>query len=176
MAEEPGYAMGEESHPLDVKMNFHLPLPGQPKLTDVRAWKAPVLTEQGNRAMSLQIDEWKGKYGTNIYVVDKIMGQMYAEVGGEFHTIPEIASHRWQEEPALTPVTGMQKRPCLRPPTEGHEESTLLQGSEIDPHRASRPQGRVYPELGRPGAALEQRDRDFEVIGVIRPVASQPPP
>ena len=30
MAEEPGYATGGESHPLKVKMNFHLPLPGQP--------------------------------------------------------------------------------------------------------------------------------------------------
>ena len=30
MAEELGYATGGESHPLEVKMNFHLPLPGQP--------------------------------------------------------------------------------------------------------------------------------------------------
>ena len=45
MAEELGYATGGESHPLEVKMNFHLPLPGQPWLTDVHAWRAPALTE-----------------------------------------------------------------------------------------------------------------------------------
>ena len=48
MAEELGYATGGESHPLEAKMNLHLPLPGQPQLTDVCAWRAPALTEQGN--------------------------------------------------------------------------------------------------------------------------------
>ena len=47
MAEELGYATGGESHPLEVKMNFHLPLQGQPQLTGVCAWWAPALTEQG---------------------------------------------------------------------------------------------------------------------------------
>ena len=51
MAEELGYATEGESHPMEVKMNFHLPLPGQPRLTDVRAWRAPTLTEQGNKAI-----------------------------------------------------------------------------------------------------------------------------
>ena len=57
MAEELGYATGEESHTLEVKMVFHLPLPGQPHLTDVCAWRAPALTEQGNQAIYVQIDE-----------------------------------------------------------------------------------------------------------------------
>ena len=51
MAEELGYATGGESDPLEVKMNLHLPLPGQPRLTDVHAWRAPALTEQGNQAI-----------------------------------------------------------------------------------------------------------------------------
>ena len=82
MAEELGYATGGESHPLEVKMNFHLPLPGQPQLTDVHAWRAPALTEQGNQAIYVQIDEWINRYETNIFVVDEITGRMYAKKRG----------------------------------------------------------------------------------------------
>ena len=48
MAEELGYATGGEGNPMEVKINFHLPLPEQPRLTDVHAWRAPALTKQGN--------------------------------------------------------------------------------------------------------------------------------
>ena len=47
MAEELGYATGGEGNPMEVEINFHLPPPGQPRLTDVCAWRAPALTEQG---------------------------------------------------------------------------------------------------------------------------------
>ena len=82
MAEELGYATGGESHPLEVKMNLHLPLPRQPRLTDVHAWRAPALTKQGNQAIYIQIDEWINRYEMNIFVVDKITGRMYAKIGG----------------------------------------------------------------------------------------------
>ena len=108
IAEELGYAAVGESHPMEVKMNFHLTLPGQPHLTDVHAWRAPTLTEQGNKAIYIQIDEWVDMYGTNIFVVDEITGRMYTEVGGKLHSIPEIASHRHQEEPAPMPRTDEQ--------------------------------------------------------------------
>ena len=108
MAEELGYATGGESHPLEVKMNFHLSLPRQPRLTDKHAWRAPALTKQGNQAIYVQIDEWINRYETNIFVVDEITGRMYAKIGGKLHSIPEIASHRCQEEPALTPGTDKQ--------------------------------------------------------------------
>ena len=114
MAEELGYAAEGESHPMEVKMNFHLPLPGQPRLTDVHAWRAPTLTDQGNKAIYIQIDEWVDMYGTNIFVVDEITGRMYAEVGGKLHSIPEIASHRCQEEPALMPRTDEQNQTSAR--------------------------------------------------------------
>ena len=78
MAEELGYAAEGDSHHMEVKMNFHPPLPRQPRLTDVRAWRAPTLTEQGNKAIYVQIDEWVNMYGTNIFVVDKITSRMYA--------------------------------------------------------------------------------------------------
>ena len=114
MAEELGYATGGESHPLEVKMNFHLPLPGQPQLTDVHAWRAPALTKQGNQAIYVQIDEWINRYETNIFVMDKITGRMYAEIGGKSHSIPEMASHWCQNEPALMPGTDKQDQISAR--------------------------------------------------------------
>ena len=95
-------------------MNCHLPLHGQPCLTEVHAWRAPTLTEQGNKAIYVQIDEWVDMYGMNILVVDEITGRMYAEVGGKLHSILEIASHRHQEEPALTPRTDEQDQTSAR--------------------------------------------------------------
>ena len=121
MAEELGYAAEGESHQMEVKMNFHLPLPGQPRLTDVHTWRAPTLTEQGNKAIYVQIDEWVNMYGTNIFVVDEITGRMYAEVGGKLHSIPDIASHRCQEEPALTPRTDEQDQTSAREQALGEE-------------------------------------------------------
>ena len=121
MAEELGYVTGGEGHPLEVEMNFHLPLPGQPRLTDVHAWRPPVLTEQGNQAIYVQIDEWINRYGTNIFVVDEITGRMYAKIGGELHSIPEIASHRHQEEPALMPRTNKQDQTSARERALGKE-------------------------------------------------------
>ena len=114
MAEELGYATEGESHPMEVKMYFHRPLPGQPCLTDVHAWRAPTLTEQGIKAIYVQIDEWVDMYGTNISVVDKITGRMYAKVGGKLHSIPKIASHWCQEEPALMPRTNEQDQTSAR--------------------------------------------------------------
>ena len=72
MAEELGYAAGGEGHPMEVEINFHLPIPGQPRLIDVRAWRAPALTEQGNQAIYIEIDEWVNRYEMNIFIVDEI--------------------------------------------------------------------------------------------------------
>ena len=105
MAEELGYAAEGEGHPIEVKRNLHLPHLGQPRLTDVLAWRAPALTEQGNQAIYVQIDEMVNRYGTNIFVEDEITCRMYAKVEGRLYSIPEIASHRHQEEPALMPKT-----------------------------------------------------------------------
>ena len=156
MAEELGYAAEGESHPMEVKMNFHLPLPGQPRLTDVHAWRAPTLTEQGNKAVYVQIDEWVNMYGMNNFVVDKITGRMYAEVGGKLHSIPEIASHQCQEEPALMPRTNEQDQMSAREqalgeelfrqaPTLGGRTGTVSpQIAEMSPSVASGPQGTAH--------------------------------
>ena len=72
------------------------------------------MTKQGNQAIYVQIDEWINRYETNIFVVDEITGRMYAEIRGKLHSIPEIASHRCQEKPALMPRTDKQDQTSAR--------------------------------------------------------------
>ena len=148
-------------------MNFHLPLPGQPWLTDVCAWMPPVLSEQGNQAIYVQINKWINRYGTNIFVVDEITGRMYAKIGGKLHSIPEIASHRHQEEPALMPRTDKQDQTSAmeqavgeesvpQVPTTGECTGTVsTQVAGMSPPVAGRPQGTVHSGVDARGAATE---------------------
>ena len=46
--------------------------------------------------------------------------------------------------------------------------------AETSPTVASRPQGTARMGIDAQGAATEHRDRDSQIIGIIRPVASQP--
>ena len=92
-------------------------------------------------------------YGMNIFVVDEITGRMYAKVGGKLHSIPKIASHRHQEEPALMCRTNEQDQTSAREqalgekltpqaPTLGECTGTVSpQIAETSPSVASRPQG-----------------------------------
>ena len=187
MAEELGYAAGGEGHPMEVEINFHLPLPGQPHLTDVHALRAPALTEQGNRAIYVQIDEWVNRYGTNIFIVDKITGRMYAKVGGKLHSIPEIARHQFQEEPAQMPKTNEQDPTSARERALGEElvqqtpTSMECMGmvsphiAEMNPSMVSGSRGTAHMGMDTRGTTTECRDRDSQIIGIIWPVASQPP-
>ena len=168
-------------------MNFHLPLHGQPCLTDVHAWRAPALTKQGNQAIYVQIDEWVNMYGMNIFVVDEITGRMYAEVGGKLHSIPEIASHQCQEEPALMHRTDEQDQTSAREralveelvrqaPTLGECMGTISPRiAEASPSVGSGPQGTACTGIDSQTAANERRERDSQIICIIRPVASHPP-
>ena len=44
----------------------------------------------------------------------------------------------------------------------------------MSPSVAGEPQGTVHSGVDAQGAAMEQRDRDSQLIGIIKPVASQP--
>ena len=44
----------------------------------------------------------------------------------------------------------------------------------MSPSVAGRPQGTVHSGVDAQGAAMEQGDRDSQLIGIIKPVASQP--
>ena len=66
----------------------------QPRISERRSWRAPVVTEQGNPGIYVQIDEWLPLYKGNIYVVDEVTGRMYLSKGEHLMRIAETASHR----------------------------------------------------------------------------------
>ena len=65
--------------------DFYLPLGGQPRISERKSWRAPIVTEQGNPGIFVQIDEWLPLYKGNIYVVDEITGRMYLSKRGTFN-------------------------------------------------------------------------------------------
>ena len=69
--------IAEEAHRFQGGMDFYLPLIGQPKISEVRSWRAPVRTAQGNPGIYIQANEWQGIYGGNVFVVDEVTGRMY---------------------------------------------------------------------------------------------------
>ena len=75
-------------------IDFYLPLGGQPRISERKSWRAPIVTEQGNPGIYVQIDEWLPLYKGNIYVVDEVTGRMYLAKGEHLMRIAETASHR----------------------------------------------------------------------------------
>ena len=94
--------IAEEAQGFQGGMDFYLPLIGQPNM---RMWRAPVCTEQGNPGIYIQADEWQETYRGNVFVVDEVTGQMYVLRGDTLERIPEVASHRRRDElsPSVTP-------------------------------------------------------------------------
>ena len=74
--------------------DFYLPLGGQPRISERKSLRAPIVTEQGNPGIYVQIDEWLPLYKGNIYVVDEVTGRMYLSKGEHLMRIAETASHR----------------------------------------------------------------------------------
>ena len=90
--------IAEEAQGSQGGMDFYLPLIGQPRISEVRTWRAPVHTEQGNPGIYIQADEWQETYGGNVFVVDEVTGRMYVLRGDTLERIPEVASHRRRDE------------------------------------------------------------------------------
>ena len=97
--------IAEEAQGSQGGTDFYLPLLGQPRISEVHAWRAPMLTEQGNPGIYIQANEWQETYGGNIFVVDEVTGQMYVLRGDTLERIPEVASRRRRDElsPSITP-------------------------------------------------------------------------
>ena len=97
--------IAEEAQGFQGGTDFYLPLIGQPRISEVHAWRAPVRTEQGNPRIYIQADEWQETYGGNVFVVDEVTGRMYVLRGDTLERIPEVASHRRRDElsPSVTP-------------------------------------------------------------------------
>ena len=90
--------IAEEAQGFQGGTDFYLPLVGQPRISEVRAWRAPVRTEQGNPGIYIQAKEWQETYGGNVFVVDEVTGQMYVLRGDTLERIPEVASRRRRDE------------------------------------------------------------------------------
>ena len=97
--------IAEEAQGFQGGTDFYLPLIGQPRISEVHAWRAPVCTEQGNPGIYIQADEWQETYGGNVFVVDEVTGRMYVLRGDTLERIPEVASRRRRDElsPSVTP-------------------------------------------------------------------------
>ena len=90
---EEAKAASTEEHVLQVRgTDFYLPLGGQPRISERKSWRAPIVTEQGNPGIYVQIDEWLPLYKGNIYVVDEVTGRMYLAKGEHLMRIAETAS------------------------------------------------------------------------------------
>ena len=93
--QEEARAAPTEKRALEVRgTDFYLPLGGQPRISKRKSWRAPIVTEQGNPGIYVQIDEWLPLYKGNIYVVDEVTGRMYLSKGEHLMRIAETASHR----------------------------------------------------------------------------------
>ena len=113
--------IAEEAQESQGGTDFYLPLLGQPRISEVHAWRAPVRTEQGNPGIYIQADEWQEAYGGNVFVVDEVTGRMYVLRGDTLERIPEVASRRRRDElsPSVTPPAPGE-RTGLRTPTIGN--------------------------------------------------------
>ena len=149
-------AASAEEQVLQVRgTDFYLPLGGQPRISERKSWRAPIVTEKGNPGIYVQIDEWLPLYKGNIYVVDEVTGRMYLAKGEHLMRIPETASHR---------------------PIQDHE----LSMSRHIPEREYFGQGGQEPPLGpRPKIAREERgdlDPPIPAVGEVGDIGRTPIP
>ena len=134
--------IAEEAQGSQGGTDFYLPLLGQPRISEVHAWRAPVRTEQGNPGIYIQADEWQEAYGGNVFVVDEVTGRMYVLRGDTLERIPEVASHRRRDElsPSVTPQAPGE-RTELRTPTIGNTHIPVAESTR-QPQNTS---GRATP-------------------------------
>ena len=149
-------AASTEEQVLQVRgTDFYLPLGGQPRISERKSWRAPIVTEQGNPGIYVQIDEWLPLYKGNIYVVDEVTGRMYLAKGEHLMRIAETASH------------------C---PFQDYE----LSMSQHIPEREYFGQGGQEPPLGpRPEIAREERDDSdppLPAVGEVGEIGRTPIP
>ena len=149
-------AASTEEQVLQVRgTDFYLPLGGQPRISERKSWRAPIVTEQGNPGIYVQIDEWLPLYKGNIYVVDEVTGRMYLAKGEHLMQIAETASHN---------------------PFQDHE----LSMSRHIPEREYFGQGGQEPPLGpRPKIAREERgdlDPPIPAVGEVGEIGRTPIP
>ena len=147
--------IAEEAQGSQGGTDFYLPLLGQPRISEVHAWRAPVRTEQGNPGIYIQADKWQETYGGNIFVVDEVTGRMYVLRGDALERIPEVASRRRRDElsPSVTP-RAPGKGTGLRTPTIGNTPIPVAESTR-QPQNIS---GRATPTMT--GGGMTPSDRE----------------
>ena len=149
---EEAKATSTEEHALQVQgTDFYLPLGGQPRISERKSWRAPIVTEQGNPGIYVQIDEWLPLYKGNIYVVDEVTGRMYLAKGEHLMRIAETASHRPFQDHELSMSRHIPEREYF-----GQEGQELPSGPRAEIAREGRgdldpptPAAGVVGEIGR---------------------------
>ena len=139
--------------------DFYLPLGGKPRISERKSWRAPIVTEQGNPGIYVQIDEWLPLYKGNIYVVDEVTGRMYLSKGEHLMQIAETASHHPFQDHELSMSRHIPEWEYF---SQGGQEPSLGPGTEIAGER----RGDVDP-LG-PTVGVAQQ---WEIGRTLIPVA-----
>ena len=141
-------ASSAEEQVLQVRgTDFYLPLGGQPRISERKSWRAPIVTEQGNPGIYVQIDEWLPLYKGNIYVVDEVTGRMYLAKGGHLMRIAETASHRPFQDHELSMSRHIPEREYVG---QGGQEPPLGPRSEIAREERGDPEPPI-PAVGKVG-------------------------
>ena len=188
MREERDHCSHGERHPFEIRMDFYLPLPGQPRITELHSWRAPIRTEQGNEGIYVRIDEWKDTYGTNVYVIDEVTGRIYADIAGDLRRIQVICSHRKRDEKELEltlkergavdtrawEATGDSTVP---PPPINTPEKLKGVGPEQAQTKVASVKAQVHDEQTPAATPIGKERTESSPIGIIRPVlgTSVPP-
>ena len=135
--QEEAKAASTEERALQLQgTDFYLPLGGQPRISERKAWRAPIVTGQGNPGIYVQIDEWLPLYKGNIYVVDEVTGRMYLSKGEHLMQIAETASHCQEHELSMSRHVPEREHPSQagQEPLSGTEPEIAGEGrGDVDP-------------------------------------------
>ena len=165
---EEAKATSTEERALQVRgTDFYLPLGGQPRISERKSWRAPIVTEQGNPGIYVQIDEWLPLYKGNIYVVDEVTGRMYLAKGEHLMRIAETAGHHPFQDHELSMSQHIPEREYF-----GQEGQELPSGPRSEIAREGRgdldpptPAAGVVGEIGRtPIPVAELTHRPWEKL------------
>ena len=147
IGEEIHQAASEERAIQLTGADFYLPLAGQPRISQMRSWRGPIVTEQGNPGIYVQIDEWLPLYKGNVYVVDEVTGRMYLSKKSHLMRIPEMASHRPMEDHELSMSRHIPERETSVVP-QGKGDQELQYPQDPKPEEPRLPDQGDRPEEG----------------------------
>ena len=166
--------IAEEARALRGGTDFYLPLPGQPRVSEVSSWRAPIQTKQGNPGIYVQIDDWRERYGGNVYVVDEVTGRIYVMKGDLLERVPEIASRRRREDTEVSsPLQPRERGVEQRTPEIQHTPIPVAESTRQPPNTPGSETLRADQEgLSFAGLAeVTQIRRPSSQADVVRPRA-----